>query len=84
MTEDEMVTATQEALHRQGVEDHVLAVGIFHPRGFLAAGMVGGLAGSVGGGALGGNVGETIGTVVGLLRRRVRARRAGRAGRSCS
>ncbi len=45
MSEQELIQRVQEALARQGVEDEVLAAGIFFPRGHTGAMFAGGSAG---------------------------------------
>lgn len=66
MKEEQLVAATQEALTRTGADDRIAAAGIFHPRGFHAAGLAGGIGGSVVGGALGGELGDAVGMAVGV------------------
>jgi hypothetical protein len=66
MSEESMVEVVQEALRGAGVDDEVIAVGQFYPRGhtggLFAGGMIGGDAGDVFGG-----LGGAIGTGVGML-----------------
>jgi hypothetical protein len=66
MSEEKMVGLVQQALAKRGVEDEVLAVGEFNPRGHTGGLFVGGLAGSEAGGALG-RVGEDIGLAAGSI-----------------
>jgi hypothetical protein len=61
-----MVAAVQEALSARGVEDEVVAVGQFNPRGHTGGLFAGGLAGGEAGSALGGAA-DAVGTVAGSL-----------------
>lgn len=65
MSEEKMEHAVQEALAARGIDDEVLAVGQFNPRGHSGGMFVGGLAGDSAGGIAGG-VGEAVGTVAGI------------------
>jgi hypothetical protein len=66
MSEEKMVELVHSALEKRGVEDEVLAVGEFNPRGHTGGLFVGGLAGSGAGGALG-RVGEDVGLAAGSI-----------------
>jgi hypothetical protein len=61
-----MVELVQDALRERGVDDHIIAVGQFNPRGHTGGLFVGGLLGSDAGGALGA-VGEGVGLGAGSL-----------------
>ena len=50
--------AVPPGAHKRGVDDEVLAVGEFNPRGHTGGLFVGGLAGGLGGASLGGLPGE--------------------------
>jgi hypothetical protein len=69
MSEDTMVGVVQDALRAAGVEDEVIAVGQFYPRGhtggLFAGGLIGGDAGDVLGN-LGGAVGTAAGSIAGM------------------
>ena len=64
MSEERMIEIMGEALSSQGIDDAVLAVGEFYPRGHTGAGFAGGLIGSDAGGALG-SLGESAGAAGG-------------------
>jgi hypothetical protein len=66
MSEETMVSVVQAALSARGIEDEVVAVGQFNPRGHTGGLFVGGLAGSEVGGLFGG-VGESVGLAAGSL-----------------
>jgi hypothetical protein len=66
MSEEKMVSLVQGALVTRGIEDEVVAVGQFNPRGHSGGLFVGALAGGEAGSLLGG-VGEDVGTAVGSL-----------------
>jgi hypothetical protein len=66
MSEEKMVELVQEALAARGIDDEVLAVGQFNPRGHTGGLFVGGLSGDAAGGALG-SVGEGVGLAAGSL-----------------
>jgi hypothetical protein len=66
MSEERMVEIVGEALSSLGIEDTVVAVGEFYPRGHTGAGFAGGLIGSDAGGALG-SLGDSVGTAGGYL-----------------
>jgi hypothetical protein len=66
MEEQQLLGMAERALARAGLEDSVVAAGVFHPRGFHAAGLVGGLGGSLVGGAIGGGAGDAVGMAVGV------------------
>lgn len=63
-----MVTAVQAALEQQGIDDEVLVVGQFYPRGhtggMFAGGVIGGDAGDMLGGIAGG-IGVGAGSIAG-------------------
>jgi hypothetical protein len=61
-----MVELVQDALRDRGVDDRIIAVGQFNPRGHTGGLFVGGLVGSDAGGALGA-VGEGVGLGAGSL-----------------
>jgi hypothetical protein len=61
-----MVEAVQEALGRLGIDDQVVAAGLFFPRGHTGAMFAGGLAGGGIGEAPGG-MGEDVGVVAGAM-----------------
>jgi hypothetical protein len=61
-----MVELVQDALRERGVDDQIIAVGQFNPRGHTGGLFVGGLLGSDAGGALGA-VGEGVGLGAGSL-----------------
>jgi hypothetical protein len=69
MSEATMIELVQRALDRFGIEDEVVAVGQFNPRGHVgglfAGGLVGGDAGSRLGGAIGGDIGVATGSIAG-------------------
>jgi hypothetical protein len=66
MSEEKMVQLVQQALTKRGVDDEVLAVGEFNPRGHTGALFAGGL---VGGEALGrfGDAADAVGVAAGSL-----------------
>jgi hypothetical protein len=66
MSEDRMVEAVQSALTARGIEDEVVAVGQFNPRGHSGGLFVGGLGGGEVGGLVGG-VGDSVGVAAGSL-----------------
>jgi hypothetical protein len=67
MNETEMLHRTQAALERSGVEDELVAAGIFLPRGHFAGAFAGGLAGdSLAGGGLAGSVATAGGAAAGM------------------
>jgi hypothetical protein len=66
MSEERMVELVQNALDARGIEDRVVAVGQFEPRGHTGGLFVGGLLGGDAGGVLGA-VGEAVGTGAGAL-----------------
>jgi hypothetical protein len=61
-----MVELVQDALVKRGVDDEVLAVGEFNPRGHTGGLFVGGFAGGEAGGKLGG-VAEDVGLAAGSI-----------------
>jgi hypothetical protein len=69
MSEESMVELVQGALRDAGVDDEVIAVGQFNPRGhtggMFAGGMLGGDAGDALGG-IGGGIGMAAGTLAGM------------------
>ena len=66
MDEHELVERVGEALAEQGVDDDVLAAGIFFPRGHTGGMFAGGLVGDSVGGALGG-LGSSVGAAGGAI-----------------
>jgi hypothetical protein len=66
MSEERMVELVQDALDARGIEDRIVAVGQFEPRGHTGGLFVGGLLGGDAGGVLG-TVGEAVGTGAGAL-----------------
>jgi hypothetical protein len=66
MSEERMVELVQDALRERGIDDQIVAVGQFNPRGHTGGLFVGGLVGSDAGGALGA-VGEGVGLGAGSL-----------------
>lgn len=66
MSEERMTELVQGALAARGIEDEVLAVGQFNPRGHSGGMFTGGLVGGMAGDLLGG-VGEMAGVGVGSL-----------------
>jgi hypothetical protein len=66
MSEERMVELVQDALRERGIDDQIVAVGQFNPRGHTGGLFVGGLLGSDTGGALGA-VGESVGLGAGSL-----------------
>ena len=61
-----MIDLVQKALDDRGIDDQVVAVGQFEPRGQSGAGFASGLAGGEMGGHLG-ELGDAVGTVGGFL-----------------
>jgi hypothetical protein len=69
MSEEKMVSLVHDALAKRGVEDEVLAVGEFNPRGHTGGLFVGGLAGGDALSGLGGvadSVGVAAGSIAGM------------------
>ena len=66
MSEERMVELVQGALRERGIEDEVIAVGQFNPRGHSGGLFVGGLAGGDAGRVVGG-VAESVGVGAGSL-----------------
>jgi hypothetical protein len=66
MSEEKMVEAVKKALEARGVEDEVLAVGQFNPRGHTGGLFVGGLSAGAAGGRLG-EVAEDVGLAAGSI-----------------
>jgi hypothetical protein len=66
MSEERMLELVQGALDAGGIDDQVVAVGQFEPRGHTGGLFIGGLLGGDAGGALGA-VGDAVGTGVGAL-----------------
>jgi hypothetical protein len=67
MSEATMIELVQDALDRFGIQDEVVAVGQFNPRGHVGGLFAGGLAGGDAGDRLGGNLAGGIGTAAGSL-----------------
>ena len=67
MSEATMIELVQRALDRFGIQDEVVAVGQFNPRGHVGGMFAGGLAGGDVGDSLGGNLAGGIGTAAGSL-----------------
>ena len=61
-----MVELVKDALRERGIDDQIIAVGQFNPRGHTGGLFVGGLLGSDAGGALGA-IGEGVGLGAGSL-----------------
>jgi hypothetical protein len=66
MSEERMVELVQHALGERGIDDRIIAVGQFNPRGHTGGMFAGGLLGGDAGGALG-TVGESVGVGAGSL-----------------
>jgi hypothetical protein len=66
MSEEKMVQLVHQALAKQGVEDQVIAVGEFNPRGHTGGLFVGGVVGEEALGGLGGAA-DAVGTAAGSL-----------------
>ena len=66
MSGQKMIDIVRTALAEQGIEDEVLAVGEFYPRGHTGGGFTGGLIGGGAGDALGSFAGS-VGTVGGYI-----------------
>ncbi len=66
MNEEELVHRVGETLAEHGVQEEVLAAGIFFPRGHTGSMFVGGFAGDSVGGALG-DLASSVGTVGGAI-----------------
>jgi hypothetical protein len=66
MAEREMVAAVQAALDHHGIDDTIVEVGQFQPRGATGSMFAGGMIGSEIGGVVG-DVGEAVGLGVGAL-----------------
>lgn len=66
MSEESMIELIQAALSARGIEDELVAVGQFNPRGHTGGMFVGGLAGGDAGGVLG-ELGESVGVGAGSL-----------------
>jgi hypothetical protein len=67
MSEATMIELVQRALDRFGIQDEVVAVGQFNPRGHVGGMFAGGLAGGDAGDRLGGNLAGGIGLAAGSL-----------------
>jgi hypothetical protein len=67
MSEDSMLELVQNALQKEGLQDELIAVGQFNPRGHSGALFAGGLMGSEAGGRLAGNLGSDVGVAAGSL-----------------
>jgi hypothetical protein len=66
VSEQTMVEVVQAAMAREGIEEDIVVVGEFYPRGHTGGGFVGGMAGgSVG--DMGGSLAGSVGTVAGYL-----------------
>ena len=66
MSEERMVELVEGALAARGIDDRLIAVGQFYPRGHTGGMFLGGMIGSDAGGLLGG-VGESVGAGAGAL-----------------
>lgn len=66
MSEQKMIDVVRAAMADQGIQDHVVAVGEFYPRGHTGGAFVGGMVGDTVGGAFG-SLGSSIGTVGGFI-----------------
>jgi hypothetical protein len=62
-----MVAVVQQALDDQGIQDEVIAVGEFNPRGHTGGLFAGGFIGSEVGGLAGGGIGDAVGLAAGSL-----------------
>jgi hypothetical protein len=67
MSEQTMIELIQDALSASGVQDQLIAVGQFNPRGHTGGLFAGGMLGGDVGGHLGGNIAGDIGTAAGSL-----------------
>jgi hypothetical protein len=67
MSEAAMIELVQRALDRYRIQDEVVAVGQFNPRGHVGGMFAGGLAGGNAGDRLGGSLGGGIGMAAGSL-----------------
>jgi hypothetical protein len=67
MSEATMIELVQRALDRFGIQDEVVAVAQFNPRGHVGGMFAGGLAGGNAGDRLGGNLAGGIGVAAGSL-----------------
>jgi len=65
MSEEQMLHLVQDALRERGIEDELIAVGEFEPRGHSGGAFAGGMIGSDVGSAFGG-VGDAVGLVGGF------------------
>jgi hypothetical protein len=59
MSEQKMIEVVQAAMVHEGIDDEVIAVGEFYPRGHTGGGFVGGM--------LGGSAGESAGSLAGSI-----------------
>jgi len=66
MSEEQMLELVQNALRERGIEDELVAVGEFEPRGHSGGAFAGGLIGSEAGSAFGG-VGDAVGLAGGFI-----------------
>jgi len=66
MSEQKMIEVVRAAMADQGIQDEVVAVGEFVPRGHTGGAIVGGMVGDTVGGVFG-NLGGSIGTVGGFI-----------------
>jgi hypothetical protein len=66
MSEERMVELVQDALRERGIDDQIVAVGQFNPRGHTGGMFVGGLLGGDAGSDLG-SLGESVGVGAGSL-----------------
>ena len=67
MSEQSMLELVQGALGEAGIEDELIAVGQFNPRGHTGGLFAGGMLGSEAGGILGGNIGSNVGMATGWI-----------------
>jgi hypothetical protein len=67
MSEQTMIDLVAEALRASGIEDELIAVGQFYPRGHTGGMFAGGMVGSDAGGRLGGGIGGDVGMAAGSL-----------------
>ena len=66
MSEQKMIDVVRAAMADQGIQDEVVAVGEFVPRGHTGGAIVGGMVGDTVGGVFG-SLGSSIGTVGGFI-----------------
>ncbi len=67
MSEQSMLELVQGALRESGIEDELIAVGQFNPRGHTGGLFAGGMLGSEAGGIIGGTIGSNVGMATGWI-----------------